>query len=314
VSKTVKGLDLIRFTNGVAFPLSALRLMLPDVETALFFGKVYKLDARDLGTLLSTLFSTDIVSALTGEGYDHSMELQDYVVELGYEYLIQDGQVTLTADETHAEILPDLWDSFRVEIADSIQKVADTLSQVIGKMPGKQGEMLFKSMMTMNAKRPIVGDYRASIHHQRQGQNLVILDVSGSMTQRTVERIIEDVVALSWQADACLAIVSNTATVWAPGEFSVEAVLNAAEFGGTHYETLAQLMDQEWSVVVTIADYDSSRNAKEALAKCNGSIDTVLDISLVPQPTYLAECVGQLAREVRPLLIAAPHTTLMHDR
>ena len=71
--------------------------------------------------------------------------------------------------------------------------------------------------------------------------------------------IVEDVVALSWEADAHLAIVSNTCTHWFPGEYSVSAVLNAAEYGGTHYEELAPLFENyDWGVVITIADYDSS--------------------------------------------------------
>jgi hypothetical protein len=301
--KKVKGLDLIEVKQGLAFPLALLKVSLPDVETTLFFAKLYKLDERELGKLLSTLFQTDVISALTGEAYDHSVELQDYIVELGYEYLIQDGEITLTAEPVHAELLPEMWEAMQVEIATSIQSVADKLSDVIGLLPGKQGEMLFKSMMTLNAKRPVIGDYRAKIHHQHQASNLVILDVSGSMSASTVQRIVDDVVALSWKADAHLAIVSNTATVWAPGEFSTAAVLKAAEYSGTHYETLAQLLDQDWGVVITIADYDSSMSAKEAVAKCGGHIDLVLDISLVDRPTFLAECVGQLADEVRPLLI-----------
>jgi hypothetical protein len=62
-------------------------------------------------------------------------------------------------------------------------------------------------------------------------------------------------------------------------------------------------------VVVTIADYDSSRSAKDAVARCTGSIDTVLDISLVDRPTFLAECVGQLASKTQPLLIAETSLT-----
>ena len=55
---------------------------------------------------------------------------------------------------------------------------------------------------------------------------------------------------------------------------------------------------------VTIADYDSSLGAKQVLASRSGRIGTVLDISLVGKPTFLSECVGQLADEVKPLLVA----------
>jgi hypothetical protein len=36
----------------------------------------------------------------------------------------------------------------------------------------------------------------------------------------------------------------------------------------------------------------------------------VLDVSLVGRPTFLAECVGQLADEVRPILTAAAGASL----
>ena len=62
-------------------------------------------------------------------------------------------------------------------------------------------------------------------------------------------------------------------------------------------------------MVVCFADYDSSWSSKEAIAQCTGHIDLVLDISLVSRPTYLAEVVGQLADEVRPLLVAAHDLT-----
>ena len=63
---------------------------------------------------------------------------------------------------------------------------------------------------------------------------------------------------------------------------------------------------------MTIADYDSSYSAKTAIGLLNGHIDTVLDISLVSCPTFLAECVGQLADETKPLLIAADHISLTY--
>ena len=57
--------------------------------------------------------------------------------------------------------------------------------------------------------------------------------------------------------------------------------------------------------MVTIADYDSAMSSYDAIKKtATGKVGTVLDISLVNRPTFLAECVGQLADEVRPLLVA----------
>jgi hypothetical protein len=87
-------------------------------------------------------------------------------------------------------------------------------------------------------------------------------------------------------------------------------VLDAASYGGTHYEKLVPLFDRDWGVVVCVADYDSSVAAKQSLARCTGRIEQCFDISLVQMPTYLAECVGQLADEVKPILIAAPQARL----
>jgi len=61
--------------------------------------------------------------------------------------------------------------------------------------------------------------------------------------------------------------------------------------------------------VVCVADYDSSWSAKDAISRCTGQIELLLDISLVPQPTYLSEVVGQLAAEVKPLLVAQQDLT-----
>ena len=302
-------LDLVMIKRGLMFPRAVLQLLMPTIEVTLFVAKLYKLDASEVGHLLRQVHNSDVVQALTAEGGEHSTELQDYVLELGYEYLIESGAITFSNTPPQGEVLPELWKAAEVEIAASIQEVADKLKDVVGAMPGKQGEMVFKSLMMVNAKRPILGDYKAHIHHAPQRENLVVLDVSGSMTEGTIERIIEDVVALSFMANAHLAIVSNTTTHWQPGEYDTANVLAVAEYGGTHYETLAPLFDMDWGVVVCIADYDSSPAAKSALAQCRGSIEQVFDISLVSQPTYLAEVVGQLAEDVKPLMVAAHDLT-----
>lgn len=303
--KRVK-LDLYEVKPGLLFQEDVLEMALDNVETALFFAKVYELQAWEVSNLLYKLFgSNDIVAALTAEGGVHSTDLQDFIVSLGYEYLIERGDVQFEEGPPKAEVLPEVWKQMQVDVADSIKQVAEKLKDVVGHMPGKEGQMLFRSMMALNAKRPVIGDHRAVIQHKRAPQNLVVLDVSGSMSEPTIATIVDDVVALSWEANAHLAIVSNTCTVWAPGEFSSKAVLDAADFGGTHYETLSHLLDMDWGVVVSIADYDSSLSSKRALADCTGSIELLLDISLVNRPTFLAECLGQKATEVRALLIAS---------
>jgi hypothetical protein len=310
--KMISSSDLVELKPGLKFSRAALNQILPTPEMALFFGKVYKLDGYQLGNLLSVLFHTTLAQALVNGSAEHSMELQDYVVELGYDHLIELGEVTFAPDVPHGEILPELWKSLEVQVAQSIADVAEKLKDVVGHMPGKEGEMLFKTMATMNAKRPTLGDHKAYIHHAPAADNLVILDVSGSMSEATVQTIIDDVVAMSYMANAHLAIVSNGATTWGPGDYDSASVLKVAEFGGTHYETLAPLLDQDWGIVVTIADYDSSASAASAIAKCTGRIQQVLDISLVSRPSYLSEVVGQLAEEVKPLLVAKDDHSLLY--
>lgn len=304
-SSLTASLDLVEIKPGVKFSKAALKDLLPDVETTLFFGKVYELNHVQLSHLLQVVCKTPLVDALLGEGGMHSNELQDYLIDISYHVPeVTLGDLCFNPTVPHGEILPQVWESMQVEVATSIKAVAAKLEHVVSHMPGKQGHMLFNSLMVMNRKRPTIGDFRAQVKHHRQTPNLVILDVSGSMTSSTVSAIIEDVVALSYSANASLAIVSNTCTVWEPGTYDVDTVLSAAEFGGTQYETLAPLLNQDWGVVVTIADYDSSPSAKSAIAQqSTGHIDLVLDVSLVNQTTYLAKCVGQLADEVKPLLV-----------
>jgi hypothetical protein len=204
-----------------------------------------------------------------------------------------------------AEVLPEVWKSIELVIADSIAKVAETISTTIEHMPGRTGEMVFATLAKVNARRPTVGDYRAGFKHEQVKRVLVVFDVSGSMTASTVARIVDDVVGLAYEANASLAIVSNTCTFWQAGGFSTADVLEAAEYGGTHYEQLVPLFtDQDWDAVVSIADYDSSPSAKTALSRCNGKIGQLFDVSLVNRSTYLAECLAPMAGEVRPLLIA----------
>jgi hypothetical protein len=303
-------LEIIEIKPGIRFSMGTLKKGVPNIETALFLAKLYKLDAYELGRLLRVLFNEhDVVSALTAEDGEHSSDLQDYMLEIGYEYLIESGAIILGEPKPHGEVLPEMWKDMEVTIAKSILEVAEKLKTVVGAMPGKQGEMIFQTMMTVNARRPILGDHKAHIHHAPQRENLVVLDVSGSMSEHTIKTIVEDVLALTYMANAHLAIVSDTATHWGPGEATVEAVLSVAEYSGTHYETLAALMDQQWGVVVTIADYDSSYSAMGAIKSRAGHIQQLLDISLVSRPTFLAEVLGQLADEVRPLLIADRNLT-----
>lgn len=308
-SELKQSLDLLELKPGKLVSWKALGTLLPDVETALFFAKAYDLNYSKLSRMLERLFNSTVLGAL--QHGDHSLELQDYLVDTIPEDVFPQAKPSFVDAPPKAEILPYLWEQAETTIAQSIKDVALKLAGTLDLLPSKEGAMTFRHMAKLNKQRPTVGVFGAQIEHKRQAENLVILDVSGSMTAETVSNIISDVVALSWKANAHLAIVSNTCFHWEPGTYNVADVLRQAEFGGTHYEKLAPLMQRNWGTVVTIADYDSSYGAKQALAESTGRIGQVLDISLVNQPTFLAECVGQLADEVKPLLIAQSHVVLI---
>lgn len=302
-SELSDSLQIFTVKPQVRFSVQTLRTFLTTPEQILFFGKVYKLNPQQLGELFRLILNTTLADALFGEAELHSSELQDYIVDVVGE--VRAGEVRFVDEPPAGVILPEVWRQLEVEVAASIEKVAAKLESVVSRLPGKQASMIFQSMMVLNAKRPtLLGDYQAVIDRPRLQPNLLILDVSGSMTEHTIRTIIDDVVALSYQADAWLAIVSDTAAVWEPGSYDAEAVLEASEFCGTHYEELVPLFNQEWGTVITVADYDSSLSAKDYIRDhCSGSIEQVLDISLVNRPTFLAECAGQLASKVQPLLI-----------
>ena len=301
-SNSSNDMTLFEALPDIYLSAGTLRRHLPTVELALFFAKVYQLDYTKLGQLLRMLFNTPVVQALT-EG-SHSVELQDYLVETVPTEILAEMQQFTSEPMPSSEVLVQLWKSLEVEVAKSIQEVANKLAGTLHLLPSKEGDMLFASMAKINRLRPTVGVYGAHIRHAPVPEVLVVLDVSGSMTEETIEAIIGDVVAMSYNANASLAVVSNSAFLWAPGGYSVKDVLAKAEYGGTHYEQLKPLFDQSWGTVITIADYDSSPSAMKILANCKGHIGQVLDISLVSRTTFLAECVGQLADEVRPLMLA----------
>ena len=292
---------LFEVAPGKHISKAKLKEWLVDTETTLWFAKVLKLDHRALSSLLWEFNQCTVVQALmTG---DHSTELQDYLVDTVPENIWPEEKPEFVEAAPPAQVLPQMWESALVEVAKSIQDVAAKLTGTLGMLPSKEGRMLFQTMAKLNKQRPTFGIHQARINHEPVPDVLVILDVSGSMREDTIRTIIDDVVALSWKANAHLAIVSDDTFHWEPGSYNVEDVLAKAQYWGTHYETLAPLMDNDWGTVVTIADYDSASSAKTAIAKAKGRVGTVLDISLVNRPTYLAECIGQLADEVRPLLV-----------
>ncbi len=295
--------ELFDLGNNKKISVAALKRLLPDIETALFFGKVYKLDAYQLGQLLQLTHESDVLTALF-EG-SHSVELQSYLVDVVPDHIDVEPYIGTPDEPKDSEVLAQLFASAEVEVAESIAKVADTLAGTLNRLPSKEGQMLFKSMASLNHKRGTIGTFKASIQHQPVPDVLVILDVSGSMSEGTIRTIVDDVVALSWKANAHLAIVSNDTFLWEPGSYDSAAVLAKAQYGGTYYETLAPLfVNRSWGTVVAIADYDSSHDAKRVIANTNGSVGTMLDISLVNRPTFLGECISTIAQNVKPLLVS----------
>lgn len=304
---------LVEIKPGIRFSEHVLKELLPDVETTLFFAKTYELDHTRLSQLLQITCKSALTDALFAG--DHSTELQSYLVGVVDEFnddarrysmpTVNVGEISYGAATVKGEILPQLWEQLEVTVAQSIKDVASKLTQTFSRLPGKQGRMTFNTLMKMNANRPTMGTFQAGVKHDPTKENLLILDVSGSMRPATIKAIINDVVALAYMANAHLAIVSDDATYWAPGTYDTDTVLEAADYQGTHYETLAPVLDgREWGVVITVADYDSSNDAKRSLAATvNCSIDEVVDISLVNRATFLAECIGQFAGKVSPILI-----------
>jgi len=309
--------DLTTFSNGKSFPTRFLKDSLPDVETSLFFAKVYGLSPEDTTLLLTSTQSSPVIQALMNEAQYHSQTLQDFIVN---QYMDDEGNWFYLDDASageagskqpvNAEVLPEVWKNLEVEIAKSIQDVAAKISDTIAHMPGRSGEMVFSTMAKLNAKRPVIGDYLPRIQHQHIKQVLLVFDVSGSMSEATVRTIVDDVVGLAYEANASLAIVSNSVKFWDPGAYDTQVVLDEAEYGGTHYENLAPLFtNRVWDVVITVADYDSSMSSKRRLASCDARIGQLFDISLVSRSTFLAECLEHMADEVRPLLIAQTSVT-----
>ena len=309
--------EFLGLPSGGKISWEKLRELLLDVPTALFFAKAYKLPRRDVEDMLNRLFNLPVLSALQEGG--HSEELQDYLADVFPEEMVNvfsEKAEAPAAAAPNTELLLPLWEAAQLELAASIQEVADRLGKVLTSLPGREGHMAFKTMAKMN-RRGTVGSFDAFVKHQAAPKpNLVILDVSGSMTEATVATIVEDVVRLAWGADAWLAIVSDSCFVWEPGSATVQSILDSAEYRGTHYEELLPLfLTREWGVVTTIADYDSSWRVKSVFdQKARGSIETLLDLSLAERPTFMAEVLGILAKEVKPLMVGTHDLTNQYYR
>lgn len=299
--------SLFEFKHGMRVSHATLTKLLPDAKTALFFAKAYGMDYRRLSDLLRIVCPSDTVTALLKEGASHSSDLQDYIVDVA-PGVIDPQSITMDPDEEFeppdTELLGELVEQAAVQVAQSITDVANKLALVLESLPSKYGEMTFQHLERLNRQRNAIGTFDAQIVHKPVPPRLVVLDVSGSMSEDTIRRIVDEVVGMAYQVDASLAIVSDNAFFWDAGTFDTNDVLDAAEYNGTHYEQLADIFNRDWETVITVADYDSSVAAASYIrANCTGRIGTILDISLVNQPTYLAQCIAPLAQELKPVLL-----------
>ena len=268
-------LTLFRLDSKRLISVQKLKELLPDVQTAAWFGAYYKLSRTKLAELFLILFASPVLKALMTEGYKHSTSLQTYLAQaLSQDEYVELQMQKVVQPEAPAPdlILPQLWEAAEVKVATVLREVADTITDAVDRLPSKN---------------------EPHISHHRRASSLLILDVSGSMTEETIRTIAADVVGLAWKADAHLAVVSNTMTVWEPGGYDVKAILRAAEFGGTHDEQLAPLFNQNWGTVITVADYDSSVSAKEALRGCSGTIEEILARGSPDVPLGVARPHGQ---------------------
>ena len=165
--------ELFDLGNNKKISVAALKRLLPDIETALFFGKVYKLDAYKLGQLLQLTHESNVLTALF-EG-SHSVELQSYLVDVVPDHIDVEPYIG-SPDSKDSEVLAQLFAMAEVEVAESIAKVANTLASTLDRLPSKEGQMLFKSMASLNHKRGTIGTFKASIVHQSVPDVLVILE------------------------------------------------------------------------------------------------------------------------------------------
>ena len=216
--------DLFWLDEKRAVQWAALKKWLPDLKTALFFAKAYKLPVEKLSDLVFTLFNTPLFDELkTGV---HSTDLQDYLVELFPDVIHIQEDVTFSTEEAAPDdAFLQLIENAAVEIATSIQEVADSLGKVLHGLPGKSGEMVFENLAKLNVQRMSLGKFSAGIRHKPVAKTLVIFDVSGSMTKNTVTKIADAVVSMSYEVNASLAIVSYDTFVWNAGRFSTQEVL-----------------------------------------------------------------------------------------
>lgn len=268
------------------------------------FSRAMQLDHNGFRRLVKAMGYNGVAEIMARWG--HSSSLQSYVVS--NDFISEPTQMSFILDDDdelkesdRANLLAEILSLASVKVIDKIEDLCRLLAhQLVTNAGEAQTRLGFQFIQQYaDAHKRVKPTYGLGIQRVVEGgtlDNLVILDVSGSMGTSTVNAITDEVIALAEEADATLAIVSNNCYYWLPGTATASAVRNAAEYRGTHYEELVKLLDEkDWGTVITIADYDSSLSAKQTIAaQVTTRVQQVLDISLVERPTFLSECVGQL--------------------
>ena len=303
--------DFLHVSDTLAIDLVALKEAVPDIETAVFFAAALDLSLHDTSCMLERLFPHESVVRFFTEG-DHSTTLQQYIVDPQYVPGVHDMPVSqYVGQPPQSVLLTHLLDYATTPVGSSIAEVASSIGTILSKFPHKAGNMSLRHLANFNHRRNQVGSFSATIQHQPEERNLVILDDSGSMGPQLIQAIADEVVALSYSINATLVLVSNTARRWAPGAFTTASVLEHTQFGGTYYEELQPVLNESWDRVVTIADFDSSGSAADYLRrKAKGSIGTIYDVSLVNRPTFLSIALNHLASKRHQIFLANSYSPI----
>ena len=217
--------DFLHVYDTLAIDMATFKEAIPDIETAVFFAAALDLSLYNTSSLLRRLFPYERMVEFFTEG-NHSTMLQQYVVDPQYVPDVHDMPVAqYVGQPPKSELLAHLLEHATTRVGSSITEVASSIATILGKFPSKAGNMSLRHLANFNHKRNQVGTFSATIQHQPEEKNLVILDDSGSMGASLIEAIADEVVALSYSINATLVLVSNTARRWAPGAFTTDAVL-----------------------------------------------------------------------------------------
>ena len=116
--------DLFDLGNNKKISVAALKRLLPDIETALFFGKVYKLDAYQLGQLLKLTHNSSVLDALFEGG--HSTELQSYLVDVVPDHIDVEPYIGTPEAPKDSEVLAQLFATLAMDSATSTSAKANS--------------------------------------------------------------------------------------------------------------------------------------------------------------------------------------------